>query len=225
MPTRQLMAETPRSLQRLLTAIAREDHERADTAWRAFVAEYSRLLIHVARSVTATHDDAMDAYAFVLEQLRVDQCRRLREFAADPRCKLSTWLVVVVRRLCMDLYRHRYGRTRGADLADQRVLRRRLQDLIGEPIEPNDLPAPRSGRGELAIREAELLSGLESALATLTPRDRLLIRLRFDDDLTAQEIARLLDFPSPHHVYRKINLVLADLQNVLRRRGIESAIP
>ena len=177
MPTRQLMAETPRSLQRLLTAIAQEDTSAPTPHRRAFVARISRLLIHVARSITATHDDAMDAYAFVLEQLRADQCRRLREFAADPRCKLSTWLVVVVRDLCMDLYRHRYGRTRGADLADQRVLRRRLQDLIGEPIEPNDLPAPRSGRGRAArdprggaaVRTRERIGHADAARPTTHP--------------------------------------------------------
>jgi RNA polymerase sigma factor (sigma-70 family) len=217
--------DTPRSLDRLLTAISREEHDRADAAWKTFVSEYSRLLLHVTRSVTSTHDDAMDAYAFVLEQLRADRCRRLRDFTADPRCKLSTWMVVVARRLCLDLYRHRYGRTRGDDPQEQRALRRRLQDLLGEPIEPAELPAPRSGRSELAIREAELLAGLEYALATLTPRDRLLIRLRFEDDLTAQEIARLIDFPSAHHVYRRINVVLSDLRTVLRRRGIESAAP
>jgi RNA polymerase sigma factor (sigma-70 family) len=217
--------DTPRSLDRLLTAITREDHDRADAAWRNFVSEYSRLLIHVARSITPTHDDAMDAYAFVLEQLRAEECRRLREFAADPRSKLSTWLVVVTRRLCLDLYRHRYGRKRGDDPTEQRALRRRLQDLIGEPVEPNDLPAPSAGRAEATIREAELVSGLEHAMATLAPRDRLLIRLRFEDDLTAQEIARLIDFPSPHHVYRRINVLLADLREVLRRRGIESAVP
>ena len=217
--------DTPRTLDRLLAAIEREELDHADAAWKAFVAEYSRLLLHVTRSVTSTHDDAMDAYAFILEQLRVDQCRRLREFAAEPRSKLSTWMVVVARRLCLDLYRHRYGRNRGDDPHEQRALRRRLQDLLGEPIEPAELPSPRSGRGELAIREAELLSGLENALSTLEPRDRLLIRLRFEDDLTAQEIARLIDFPSPHHVYRRINVVLAELRTVLRRRGIESAAP
>lgn len=217
--------DTPRSLDRLLSAVSREDVDRADAAWKAFVSEYSRLLLHVTRSVTSTHDDAMDAYAFILEQLRADQCRRLREFAAEPRSKLSTWMVVVARRLCLDLYRHRYGRNRGDDPQEQRALRRRLQDLIGEPIEPAELPAPRSGRGEIALREAELLAGLEHALATLAPRDRLLIRLRFDDDLTAQEIAPLLDFASPHHVYRRINVVLAELRTVLRRRGIESAAP
>jgi RNA polymerase sigma factor (sigma-70 family) len=209
----------------LLAAVARDEAGPADTAWRVFVAEHSRLLLHVARSVTGTHDDAMDAYAFVLEQLRADQCRRLREFAADPRSKLSTWLVVVTRRLCLDLYRHRYGRRRGDEPGDQRAFRRRLQDMLGERVEPNDLPAPRSGRAELAVREAELLSGLEDALATLVARDRLLIRLRFEDDLTAQQIASLIDFPSPHHVYRRINGILAELRTVLLRRGIESAMP
>ena len=217
------MTGTPPSLDRLLAALARGDADD-DAAWRSFVAEYSRLLIHVARSVTGSHDDAMDAYAFVLEQLRADRCRRLREFAADPRSKLSTWLVVVARRLCLDLYRHRYGRNRG-ESGEQRVFRRRLQDLLGEAVEPSELPAPRSGRAELAVRETELLSGLDCALATLAPSDRLLIRLRFEDDLPAHEIARLIGFPTPQHVYRRINVVLAELREVLRARGIESALP
>jgi RNA polymerase sigma factor (sigma-70 family) len=215
----------PASIDRLLTAHARGDDDHVDAAWRAFVAEYTRLLMHVTRSVTANHDDAMDAYAFVLEQLRADSYRRLREFAADPRSKLSTWLVVVARRLCLDLYRHRYGRRRGEEPCEQRDMRRRLHDLIGGAIEPNDLPSPRSGRTEMAIREAELRAGLEDALSALSARDRLLLRLRFEDDMTAQEIARLLQLPSPFHVYRRLNVVLASLRVALQRRGIESAIP
>jgi RNA polymerase sigma factor (sigma-70 family) len=215
----------PASIDRLLAAHARGDDDDVDAAWRSFVGEYTRLLMHVTRSVTANHDDAMDAYAFVLEQLRVDDYRRLREFAVDPRSKLSTWLVVVARRLCLDLYRHRYGRRRGDDSREQRDMRRRLQDLIADAVEPNDLPSPRSGRSELAIREAELAIGLEEALAAVSAPDRLLLRLRFEDDLTAQEIARLLQFPSPFHVYRRLNGVLASLRVALKRRGIESAMP
>lgn len=217
------MTGTPPSLDRLLAALTRGESD-ADSAWRAFVGDNSRLLMHVARSVTGSHDDAMDAYVFVLEQLRADRCRRLRDFAANPRSKLSTWLVVVARRLCLDLYRHRYGRSRG-EPGEQRAFRRRLQDLLAEPIEPSELPAPRSGRAELAVREAELLSGLDYALASLAPGDRLLIRLRFEDDLPAQEIARVIGFPTPHHVYRRINVVLAELRELLRARGIESAVP
>lgn len=215
----------PRSLDHLLFAHATRDIDGLDAAWRAFVAEHTRLLLHVARTVTSNHDDAMDAYAFVIEQLQADDFRRLREFAADPRSKLSTWLVVVARRLCLDLYRRRYGRARGIDSRAQRSVRRRLQDLVAENFDVHDLPATHTGGAELALRRSELRGALDEALATLDPHDQLLLRLRFDDDLSAQEIAKLLSFPSPFHVYRRVNALLGVLRRALEQRGIESAVP
>lgn len=215
----------PRSLDRLLSAQSASDANAVDAAWRAFVAEQTRLLLHVARSVSSNHDDAMDAYTFVLEQLRAEDFRRLREFAADPRSKLSTWLVVVARRLCLDLYRRRYGRNRGAESHAGRVVRRRLRDLVTEDLDFHDLPVAHTGGAELAVRQAELHLVLDDALTTLDPRDRLLLRLRFDDDLAAQEIARLLDFPSPFHVYRRVNTLLTQLRRALEQRGVESHVP
>jgi RNA polymerase sigma factor (sigma-70 family) len=215
----------PRTLDRLLFAHATHDTDGLDAAWRAFVAEHTRLLLHVARSVTSSHDDAMDAYAFVIEQLQADDFRRLREFAGDPRSKLSTWLVVVARRLCLDLYRRRYGRVRGIDTSAQRAVRRRLQNLVGEDFDVHDLPATHNGGAELALRRSELQGALDQALATLDAHDQLLLRLRFDDDLSAQEIAKLLEFPSPFHVYRRVNTLLGVLRRALEQRGVESAVP
>jgi hypothetical protein len=60
--------ELPQSLTCLLEAPSATD---ADTAWRAFVAEHSRIVLHVCRSVWRSHDDAMDAYAQVLDHLRL----------------------------------------------------------------------------------------------------------------------------------------------------------
>ena len=219
------VTDLPRSLDRLLFAHATHDTDGLDAAWRAFVAEHTRLLLHVARSVSSNHDDAMDAYAFVIEQLQADDFRRLREFVAEPRSKLSTWLVVVARRLCLDLYRRRYGRVRGLDSAPQRAARRRLQDLVCVDVDVHELPAAHNGSTELAIRRSELQIALDQALALLDPQDHLLLRLRFDDDLTAQEIAKLLNFPSPFHVYRRVNALLAVLRRTLEERGIESPIP
>jgi DNA-directed RNA polymerase specialized sigma subunit len=51
--------------------------------------------------------------------------------------------------------------------------------------------------------------------------DRLLLKLRFDDGLSAPEIARLLGFPTPFHVYRRLNALYARLRGGLRERGIE----
>lgn len=219
------MADLPRSLTRLLSARTGDGTDDVDVEWRAFVAEHTRLLLHVARSLSATHDDAMDAYTFVLEQLRENECRRLREYAVDPRCKLTTWLVVVARRLCLDLYRQRYGRRRGTDSNQQRAVRRRLQDLVAEQIDSYQLAAVSVVGAELAIRQTELAEALEQAVTSLAPQDQLLLQLRFTDDLTAQEIARLLDFASPFHVYRRVNSILAELRHVLARRGVESSVP
>jgi RNA polymerase sigma factor (sigma-70 family) len=221
----QSVTPLPRSLDRLLAVQAHAGIDAVDAAWRVFIAEHTRLLLHVARSVSTNHDDTMDAYTFVLEQLRADDFRRLREFAADPRSKLSTWLVVVARRLCLDLYRRRYGRNRGSESTNGRIVRRRLRDLLTEQLDVCDLQPTHTGGAELAVREAELRVALDEALTTVEPRDRLLLHLRFDDDLSAQEIARLLDFPSPFHVYRRVNALLAQLRRSLEQRGIVSAVP
>src|SRR3989454_11788769 len=102
-----MSAALPFELSRLFEA--RNDPAR-DDAWAEFLAAHSRLLLHVARAVTTNRDAAMDAYTSMLERLREDDYRRLRGYAPDGRSKFTTWLVVVARRLCLDLLRRRYGR-------------------------------------------------------------------------------------------------------------------
>jgi len=212
----------PPSLTSLLEAQSAVD---ADLAWRAFVAEHSRIVLHVCRSVWHSHDDAMDAYAQVLDRLRADECRRLRDFARDPRCRVTTWLVVVTRRICLDLYRQRYGRPSGEDALESRRARRRLQDLVAEELELHEPATAEGDETDAPLRHSELHDALQRALADLPPRDLLVLKLRFVDDLAAQEIARLLTFPSPFHVYRRLNALFAELRVVLQRRGVESAAP
>ena len=205
---------------RLLNAT---DSPTRDAAWDAFVAAHSRLLIHTARSLSHNHDAAMDGYAYVLEALREGDYRRLRAYAADGRSKFSTWLVVVARRLCLDFHRQRYGRARdtGADAKDARAARRRLVDLVAEDIDSSSA-GPRSAtdpHAELLGREQS--AALEAALRTLAPRDRLLLALRFEEDLSAREIGQVMGFATPFHVYRRLNALLAALRVSLGRRGIE----
>lgn len=202
------------------------DAAARDSAWDGFTAAYSRLLLHTARSITSDHDSTMDAYAYLLEQLRADDFRRLRAYSPDGRGKFTTWLVVVVRRLCLDFRRQRYGRPRKDISGDAaaRDMRRRLIDLIAAPHDPDEIPA--TGTDPVAAALSNDLSRiLESALAALTPRDRLLLKLRYEDDLPAREIAALLGVPSPFHVYRRINALLTDLRGSLRARGVDDSAP
>src|SRR5689334_12721291 len=99
--------QLPHALAELLSA---KDPEAQELAWGRFVTSYSDLLLHVAQSVAHGYDAGMDGYTFVLERLRARDYERLRHYAVQPRSEFTAWLVVVARRLCLDLHRHRYGR-------------------------------------------------------------------------------------------------------------------
>jgi len=217
----------PAVLERLLHA---SEPAASEAAWSAFVNAYSRLLLHIARAGGREYDTAMDRYTHVLEQLRKDDFRRLRAYVAEGRSEFTTWLVVVAQRICLDLGRHRYGRYRpdpheSAMRSEEHAARRRLVDLIGAEV---DLAAliDRSGvEADDAVRLAEVHRSLHGALQTLAPADRLLIKLRFEDDLPMPEVAANLGMPSRFHAYRRLREVLDLLRRALEGRGVHEAEP
>jgi RNA polymerase sigma factor (sigma-70 family) len=168
----------------------------------------------------------MDRYAFVLDQLKRDDCRRLRNYDGNRGAQFTTWLVVVVRRLSLDEYRQRNGRQQGTDdeARARHEMRRRLSALIGGDAE---LEAVREKRNDPhdALRAADLHDALESAISTLEARDRVILRLRFQDDESVPTIARVIRAPSAGHVYRRLEALLAELRSKLVAAGITDASP
>lgn len=213
----------PAELTDLLRSVEGEERERA---WGLLLERYNRLLLHVCRSLPGDPDAAMDRYAHVLEALRANDFQRLRGFRADGRGQFSTWLVVVARRLALDWARARYGRARSDDKAEveRRAERRRLADLTGEAVDPDELRSDARGP-EARVRSIELHALLNGQLGTLGPRDRLLLRFRFEDDLSARRIAELMDFPSPFHVYRRIEKLKSQLRAGLEEDGVFESEP
>jgi RNA polymerase sigma factor (sigma-70 family) len=204
----------PEELTRLFGA---EPGPAAEAAWASFLGVYSSLMLRVARAFWPGYDGALDGYAYMLEELRRNDCQRLRRYAADGRGRFSTWLAVVARRLCLDQYRRRYGRFRGdparhdgAEAA--RIARRRLLELSG-PLEDlaclADPALPDPGE---QMDERARASALHRAIALLPPADQRLLRLRFDEELTARQIAGLLGLPTPFHVYRRLDAVCTTLR-------------
>lgn len=206
-----------------LASLASPVSSEREHAWDRFVTSKTPLLLRVARAVTPDHDAAMDAYTFVLGQLREDGFKRLSAYRTTAGCSFDTWLAVVTRRLCLDHYRHKYGRVRGND-SDQKEARRErksLVDLVSVAMEselPADTPDPSR-----SLERGEILAGLEAALNELAPRDRLLLRYRFDDGLSALQISRVMRFPTVFHVYRRVNSLLAVCRSALQRKGFRSS--
>ena len=212
----------PRQLSELLNAphaVARNG------AWDTFMGEYSKLLLRTAQRASSSHDDAMDHYAFVLEQLQTDDFRRLRRFAAGGRGKFTTWLVVVARRLCVDHHRSKYGRPQasheptGANSVAH-AARRNLLDLIADELDTARLQDERSPRPDAEILTAERRQALTAAVAELDLGDQLLLTLRFEDDISVEKIAPMIGLQSRFQVHRRLQSVLEDLRRKLEKRGI-----
>ena len=211
----------PRALRHLLEAADGPDQE---LAWAEFLETYSRLILHVAHQTPRDRDVVMDRYTFAVEGLREQRCRRLRAFAADGRGKFTTWLMVVVRRLCLDHDRRKYGRAPGPR-AGGAVTSRRLIELVLDPSVLERLSDGRPSADEELERE-EMLERLDTAVAALSPSDQLLLTLRYQDNRSAGEIASLMSLSTPFHVYRKLNRVHESLRRAVgepRDREVKTA--
>lgn len=181
----------------------------------------------MAHSLGGGHDAAMDRYTYILDWLQRGDYARLRAYTPTSGCKFSTWLVVVARRLCLDHRRRHYGQSpsRADAGAERRATRRRLEDLIGERIDLERLSSPRTDLPDWHLRSTELREALNEALASLEPRDRLLLKLRFEFDMPVREISSTIGFPSVFHVYRRINHCLAGLRKDLAMRDVMDSVP
>ena len=218
---RRTIDAVPSSLANLLEA---PDGATVERHWETFVQRHSKLLLHVSRTTARGYDDAMDRYVFLLDQLRADDFKRLRGYANDGRTMFSTWLVLVARRLCVDYHRHKYGRPRTSE-EEQRhdvtqVARRALVDLVAADLEVALVDDPQARSPDERLLETELRSALARELESLAPRDRLVLALRFENSATAREIADVVGFPSPFHVYRHLKKVLGGLRKRLEDRGL-----
>lgn len=198
-----------------------------DEAWTAFVQANTKLILHVARSLGADHDDVMDRYACILDHLQRDDFHCLRRYVADGRGKFTTWLVVVARRVCLDHQRRKYGRSRGDnhDQANSRQMRGRLIDLVSDGSDLGELVDTSASGPEERLRAVQLDGALKSAVATLSLADQKLLQLRFEQDLSASQIARAMSSPSQFNVYRRLRQILEILRSKLIQHGVADGAP
>lgn len=84
--------------------------DQAEVAWQWFLTTYAALIAGTIKPFSRDSDDQGDCFLFVCEKLADQRYRRLLAFKPDERARFSTWLRAVVRNLCLDWLRSRYGR-------------------------------------------------------------------------------------------------------------------
>jgi DNA-directed RNA polymerase specialized sigma subunit len=98
-------------------------------------------------------------------------------------------------------------------------------DLIGAKVDLTLVPDSGNPGAEYTVREGEVEKALEKELESLRSGERLLLKLRFEDDCGMEEIAETLHLPSRFHAQRKLTQVLRALKRALERRGIGESSP
>lgn len=118
----------------------------------------------------------------------------------DPSYRFSTWLFGIARNLCLN-----------------RLRRRRLWGLLS--ISRGEAP-PLAGRDDAggAVEDRELAEALSACLAGLPADQRTAFELRHAEDLTYEEIARMLGIPMGT-VMSRLSRARKRMAECLRGRG------
>lgn len=190
------------NVERLLGDLVSVGHE---AAWSQFLELYSPVIFRVVRLFEYDADHVGDCFLFVCEKLSYGGFRRLRSFRLDGPARFSTWLAAVVRNLCLDWRRQKFGRQHTFESMEQ------LSEPAGFDWEiPDGAPGPEA----LAIRNRQR-EALSRALGGLPAQSRLLVRLRFERDLTLAQVARLTGLKDAQTADRRLREVLEDLRDRL----------
>jgi RNA polymerase sigma factor (sigma-70 family) len=80
------------------------------SSWQSFLIAYSDSIYGVVKIFARDSDHAGDCFLFICEKLADKEFRRLRAFRPNGKARFSTWLRAVVRNLCLDWHRARFGR-------------------------------------------------------------------------------------------------------------------
>ena len=163
--------------------------DRQEGAWEAFLKKYSALVYHVIWKALRSETQHMgvaaveveDVAADVFAQVVADEFKLLRTFRW--RCKFSTWLGIITYRTTRQaLHRNRHiafsidDHNPGGD-----------NELLLKDILPSDELEPPE---DVQIEESRRL--VHEALASLPPRDQLVLKFFYFEGKKYAEIARIL---------------------------------
>lgn len=160
----------PDAEQHLVQRAQKGDHE----AFAALVSEHQRYVYNLALRVLKDEDEALD----LTQETFVRAWTALPNFRGQAQFR--TWLYRIATNLC-------YNRLPG--------LRRSLQDLGDEVVAelPETDPAFDNPAG--GIESRELRAYMHRAIEELDEHYRLLISLRYQNELSYAEIAGMLNLP------------------------------
>jgi len=154
---------------------------REPAAWREFVDRYLPLLYYVIQhtstqlSVPVSPEETEDLAADVLTQFIQDNFRALRQF--EGKSRLSTYLVVIARRLVL------------------RQLRKKLASPVVKPLPDGQVLGDESQDWRRQSTRTEIIEEIHELLRRLPRRLRQIVRMHYLEGRSYEEISTALNIP------------------------------
>jgi RNA polymerase sigma-70 factor, ECF subfamily len=183
-------------------------------AWSRLAAIYDKHIDDVSHAVCSTHQEAREIASTVLAHLffrdREGQCRIA---SYEGRSSLGTWISTIIKHRAIN--------------------RRQLKSAEAEPLDAlRHTPSAAAAREiEAALLRSKyrepIADSFKTAAEQLNERERLVLVLRFEDELTATEVARMIGV-HPAQITRTVKQAelkfrSAVFERLSRHHGLSSA--
>lgn len=165
---------------RLIRTAARCNKE----ATRTLCERFAGAIHHAVSRFAASPEDREDLHSDVIVRLLADEKRALRNWR--PRAPFAAYVSSIAANHCIDWLRAE-GKLPPAHVDPAAIGHGSMIDLLQET-----LPAPAHESPEAALDSAELRRVVEEALAGLNADDRLILLLRYEQEMSGPEIASAL---------------------------------
>ncbi|MGG4147424.1 RNA polymerase sigma factor SigW [Paenibacillus algorifonticola] len=147
-------------------------------AFAELVGLYQDKLFHMAYRMLSNRQEAED----VVQEAFMRVYRNLERY--DETLKFSTWIYRIATNLCIDKLRKRKPvYSLDAESTDH-------EGLDGYSMIPSDNRTPES---ETLLSETQQI--IHQAIASLPPKYKTVMMLRYIEDLSLQEISEVMDIP------------------------------
>ncbi|MCK4727993.1 MAG: sigma-70 family RNA polymerase sigma factor [Desulfobacterales bacterium] len=161
----------------------------------------------MAKHVSFNRHDLDDLHNTVFLRLFDQGCKKLRQYEGRNGCSLSSWIRMIAVRTVLD-----HLRKKGVDTMvwqKKRITLEELPELKADGVE-----------FEAQIEKAEQGRLLQDGMQRLPPRDRLFIKLHFDQGLSVAEVAEAMQlsidnaYTVKHRAIQRLKSHVASATNI-----------
>jgi RNA polymerase sigma-70 factor (ECF subfamily) len=188
----------------LLAKCVSGDREASEILIRRFsnLVYHSVKLTLLTKNVSFNNQDLEDLHNTVFLQLFEQSCRKLKQYQGRNGCSLASWIRIVAVRMVLN-----HVRKKGMDAIvwqKKRIPFEDLPELKGEATEALKVMEKRE-RARL----------VQDGIRSLPPRDRLFLKLHFDQELPVAEVAAALQmsvqnaYTVKHRAIKKLKHLVA----------------